>query len=96
LSRGLNRYADIPLQEAESKLESESFATPAASSSSTGGTGEPRRRNRERERALEEVAQLRAVMEIQDRSLFWVIGTSLIFEAVMLTVAGVVFCRRDF
>jgi hypothetical protein len=34
--------------------------------------------------------------EIRGRSLFWIIGTSLTFEAVVLLLAGWVFCRRDY
>lgn len=34
--------------------------------------------------------------EIEGRSVTWVVGTSLGFEFVMLTIAGFLFCRRDF
>jgi ABC-type transport system involved in multi-copper enzyme maturation permease subunit len=40
--------------------------------------------------------QLRTEKEIRSRSVGWVIGTSLIFEAVMLFFAARMFCRRDF
>lgn len=30
------------------------------------------------------------------RSLWWVLGTSLLFEAVLLGISGWIFCRRDF
>ena len=33
---------------------------------------------------------------LRDRSLSWVIGTSLAFEAVVLVIAAWVFCRRDY
>lgn len=34
--------------------------------------------------------------DLRGRSVLWVVGTSLIFEAVMLSIAGWIFCRRDF
>jgi ABC-type transport system involved in multi-copper enzyme maturation permease subunit len=44
----------------------------------------------QREKGLELQKRIRA------RSLTWVVGTSLGFEAVMLALAGWIFCRRDF
>ena len=41
-------------------------------------------------------AAQRAQMAARDRSPAWVIGTSLAFEAVVLTLAAWVFCRRDY
>ena len=45
-------------------------------------------------------AQRRAVKAIQERlrlrSPWWVLGTSLAFEAVVLCLAGWIFCRRDY
>lgn len=35
-------------------------------------------------------------LALRDRSLSWVIGTSLAFEAVVLALAAWVFCRRDY
>ena len=32
----------------------------------------------------------------RDRSVFWIVGTSLLFEGVVLGLAGLLFCRRDF
>jgi ABC-type transport system involved in multi-copper enzyme maturation permease subunit len=34
--------------------------------------------------------------KLQSRSLGWVLGTSLTFEALVLLLAGFIFCRRDF
>lgn len=34
--------------------------------------------------------------EIENRSVAWVVGTSLAFECVVLALAAAVFCRRDF
>jgi hypothetical protein len=34
--------------------------------------------------------------QIKDRPVWWVVGTSLAFEAVVLGIACWVFCRRDF
>jgi hypothetical protein len=33
---------------------------------------------------------------IRGRSVWWVVGSSLVFEAVILTLAGIIFVRRDF
>jgi hypothetical protein len=41
-------------------------------------------------------AQKELVDELQNRSPYWIVGTSLGFEAVMLALAALVFCRRDF
>ena len=35
-------------------------------------------------------------MELRKRSLWWVLGTSLAFEGMVLGIAGVIFVRRDF
>jgi len=67
--------------------------------SSTGNNNDDRatrRREHQREEALMGQAQLRTVKEFNRRSLFWVIGTSMIFEGVMLSLAAWIFCRRDF
>lgn len=34
--------------------------------------------------------------ELRDRSIWWVIGTSLIFEAFILALGSWIFSRRDF
>jgi uncharacterized coiled-coil protein SlyX len=41
-------------------------------------------------------AQRRNIEEQRSRSLWWVLGTSLIFEGVVLGIACVIFARRDF
>jgi len=41
-------------------------------------------------------ASFDAARQIRDRSLWWVIGTSLIFEAVILAIGAWMFRRRDF
>jgi len=41
-------------------------------------------------------ASMRAAEELDSRSPWWIIGTSLGFEAVVLLLAGWVFARRDF
>jgi len=43
-----------------------------------------------------EQARMRTIKDFNRRSLFWVVGTSLIFEGVMLSLAAFIFCRRDF
>jgi hypothetical protein len=40
--------------------------------------------------------QERVAMASRDRSVFWIVGTSLLFEGVVLGLAGLLFCRRDF
>ena len=39
---------------------------------------------------------MKAQEEIRDRPLWWVLGTSLAFEFVVLGVASWIFVRRDF
>lgn len=41
-------------------------------------------------------AQRAIVAELTSRSPWWIVGTSLVFEAVALSLAALVFCRRDF
>jgi hypothetical protein len=41
-------------------------------------------------------AQARADVALRHRSVAWIIGTSLIFEAAVLGVAAWIFCRRDY
>ena len=43
-----------------------------------------------------EQLQLDAVEAIRGRSVGWVLGTSLAFEAGLLALAGGLFCRRDY
>ncbi|MEN0019275.1 MAG: ABC transporter permease subunit [Planctomycetota bacterium] len=41
-------------------------------------------------------AQRAGLAAMRSRSLIWVIGTSLLFELVILSIAAWIFCRRDF
>jgi hypothetical protein len=41
-------------------------------------------------------AQQDAIDVLRDRSIAWVVGTSLGFEAVVLAFAALIFCRRDY
>jgi hypothetical protein len=41
-------------------------------------------------------AAVEGKLALRDRSLSWVIGTSLAFEAIVLMIAAWVFCRRDY
>lgn len=43
-----------------------------------------------------ERAQMELVDELRDRSLWWIIGTSLLFKVFVLGLAGWIFARRDF
>lgn len=47
-------------------------------------------------RILESEVRYNFENQIRSRSLWWIIGTSLGFEAVMLGIAGWIFSRRDF
>lgn len=40
--------------------------------------------------------QMQAAQTLRSRSVWWVVGTSLLFEAVVLGIAAWLFCRRDF
>ncbi|MBC8108403.1 MAG: ABC transporter permease [Anaerolineae bacterium] len=92
LSRSLEKYADIRHQSTEENVDD----TVIVPSTSNGDEKSNRRREHERDRVLTEQAQVRMVKDFNRRSLFWVIGTSLIFEGVMLSLAALIFCRRDF
>ncbi len=78
------------ISEEEGQALVRAFAGEAEASSSTvdGDTGEVRVSDRE--------AQLAASEAFRSRSLLWVLGTSLGFEAVILAIGCVVFARRDF
>lgn len=54
------------------------------------------RQNRRRERPFTRADEERMEAEIRQRPVSWVIGTSLLFEAAVLVIAGWVFCRRDY
>ncbi|CAN5426480.1 hypothetical protein BH09PLA1_BH09PLA1_22780 [soil metagenome] len=92
LSRSLEKYANIHHQEAD---ESTDDSVMPNSNSGDSGKGS-RRRNHDREEVLMDRARVSTITDFNRRSLFWVIGTSLIFEGVMLSIAAIVFCRRDF
>ncbi len=47
-------------------------------------------------RADNEATQLEFVRELRDRSVWWVLGTSLAFELLVLLAAGWIFHKRDF
>ncbi len=50
----------------------------------------------ERVRIDDSELQRRVIEEQRGRSIFWVLGTSLIFEFFILSLAAWIFCRRDF
>lgn len=54
---------------------------------------EPAPRHRPRNR---NGAQARVEAALRERSVWWIAGTSVAFEVVVLSIACVVFCRRDF
>jgi ABC-type transport system involved in multi-copper enzyme maturation permease subunit len=55
------------------------------------------RRGRDRDANVDmEELQLDAERAIRDRSIWWVMGTSLVFEAVVVGLAAWIFIRRDF
>lgn len=41
-------------------------------------------------------AQREMQAELRSRSIWWIVGTSLVFESIMLAIAAWIFCRRDF
>jgi hypothetical protein len=84
LNRGLKYYAEM----GSAQIEEES--APQVPAPSTGGN------NRHRRHDEDEVAEKEFVHVVHSRSLSWVIGTSLGFEALMLGIAAIVFVRRDF
>ena len=58
--------------------------------------GDERDVNRaERVRAFQE-ADIEGELTLRNRSVTWIIGTSLLFEAVVLALAAWIFCRRDY
>jgi len=50
----------------------------------------------ERVRIDDSELQRRVIEEHRGRSVFWILGTSLIFELLILSLAAWIFCRRDF
>jgi ABC-type transport system involved in multi-copper enzyme maturation permease subunit len=56
----------------------------------------PRRRNRDPLAPSETSVRKAMEIEIRSRSVGWVLGTSLLFEAVVVAAAAFIFCRRDF
>ena len=50
----------------------------------------------ERVRIDDSELQRRVIEEVRGRSIFWILGTSLIFEFMILSLAAWIFCRRDF
>ncbi len=56
---------------------------------------DPEMTDEERERIREE-AERRTTEVFRDRSLLWIVGTSLGFEAAVLALACAIFARRDF
>jgi len=56
----------------------------------------PRRRNRDPLAPSEVSVRKEVQRELDSRSVGWVLGTSLLFEGLLVGAAAVVFCRRDF
>lgn len=91
LSRSLVSLADLPDVPELSDLDD----------SMPGGPGmRPRdpadRRSFEQRMDEQRIAQRRIQTEIRERSVWWVLGTSLLFEAGVVGIAAMIFCRRDF
>jgi ABC-type transport system involved in multi-copper enzyme maturation permease subunit len=57
---------------------------------------EPNLAPRKRGQPFSEGAMEQAAQEVQIRKVSWIIGSSLIFEAVVLALAAWIFCRRDY
>lgn len=72
----------------------------ASDSRLNAGGGNPasggnERRGRRRDAESDQIAQ-QTQEELRSRSVWWVMGTSLVFEAFVLAIATWIFCRRDF
>ena len=57
---------------------------------------EPPRPNRRRNRPITRADEEKLQQAVRERPVSWVVGTSLLFEAAVLGLAGWVFCRRDY
>jgi hypothetical protein len=51
---------------------------------------------RAQHRRQEDMAEMATRRQLRSRSLTWVVGTSLLFESVVVSAAAWVFCRRDY
>ena len=53
-------------------------------------------RTAKKKHSTERARRMALAETIRNRSLWWILGTSLVFEAVVLALGAWVFCRRDF
>lgn len=85
LRRALVKYAELPGEDYVPEEEPATTTAPAAPLSR-------RQQGRVREQAMEAAAKKLA----DNRSVSYTLGTSFAFEAMMLGLAALVFCRRDY
>lgn len=86
LSRSLVSLADLP----------EIPELPVFDEPMEGPRDPAARRNFEQRMAEQRIAERRIQTELRERSIWWVLGTSLLFEAAVVGLAAAIFCRRDF
>lgn len=86
---------DIAHLQKQSVEEARGREEPDENLKSLFGDSEDVKRPKFTQVTMEEV-QVEVVHKIDSRSVTWVIGTSLGFEAAMLAIAGFIFYRRDF
>lgn len=84
LERWLIPLEDLPMGQSAEEAEAEASIEEAESAGF------------EMDEASRQEASLKAQEEIRDRPLWWVLGTSLVFEFIVLGVASWIFVRRDF
>jgi ABC-type transport system involved in multi-copper enzyme maturation permease subunit len=91
----LNKYT---ISEEMAALRNAEPEQPAVSiqDDSTGGMNETREQRRQRQREIEADTQKRMEDNLQSRSLWYILGGSLAFEAVILGLCAWIFARRDF
>ncbi len=93
LERWLVDMAELP-KTAEDIVEVDvDSGQPNAASDRNSGPGD--RRGRRRDPETERLARM-TQEELRSRSVWWVMGTSLLFEGFILAIAAWIFCRRDF
>ena len=93
LERQLIRLTDLPpVPTATPDADPDDQTTPP---SPDAGPGE-RRRRRRGDDAEVQADQRQTDEELRGRSAGWILGTSCAFEAVVLGLAGWLFCRRDY
>jgi len=95
LERWMVDLAELPAapeNALDMNMEVDADVNAATSAAATRPGGRPARRSNDH---MEQV-QRTTEEALRSRSVWWVVGTSLIFEAFVLAIAAWIFCRRDF